>query len=81
MPNQVQVFENREFGPVRVIEIEGLPWFVGKDIADVLGYTNSSKALKDHVDTDDLTNRYPIADSMGRTQEVTLINESGLYSL
>ena len=55
--------------------------FVGKDVATALGYTNTNKALSDHVDKDDLTKRYPIFDSMGRRQLVILINESGLYSL
>lgn len=81
MNSQLQVFENEEFGKVRVLEIDGTPWFVGRDVAATLGYSNTRKALKDHVDTDDVTNRYPIVDSLGRSQEATLINESGLYSL
>lgn len=74
-------FQHEEFGNIRVIEIDGEPWFVGKDMADALGYKNSRKALNDHVDGDDVTNRYPIPDALGRTQHTTIINESGMYSL
>lgn len=57
----------------------GEPWFVGKDVAEALGYSNSRKALSDHVDEEDkgVTKR----DTLGGTQEMTIINESGLYSL
>lgn len=79
--SNLQIFKNSEFGEIRTITKDGEPWFVGKDVATVLQYANTSKAINDHVDSDDLTNRYPIIDSMGRTQEVSLINESGLYSL
>lgn len=75
---QMQIFENQEFGRVRVFEKNGSPWFVGKDIASVLGYNNPPKAIRDHVDTDDKT----VNDSftVNGTAPV-LINESGLYSL
>jgi prophage antirepressor-like protein len=79
--NELKIFNNQEFGEIRAIEIEGEPWLVGKDVAEKLGYTNTNKAILDHVDGDDLTIRYPILDSLGRKQEVTIINESGLYSL
>ena len=61
--NCVQIFENAELGSVRTLCIDGEPWFVGKDVADVLGYTNSRKALADHVDDEDkgVTNRSPPA--------------------
>lgn len=76
--NEVQIF-NFEGNQVREIEIEGEPWFVGKDVADILGYTNPQKALRDHVDEEDkLTER--IVQS-GQRREMILINESGLYSL
>ena len=77
---QVQVFNNEQFGDVRVIMQGEQPWFVGKDVASVLGYSNTKKALIDHVydeDKDGVT----IRDRMGRNQKVTAINESGLYSL
>ena len=76
--NEVQIFsfENKQ---VRAIEIEGEPWFVGKDVASVLGYTNASKALKDHVDEEDKLNNESLV-SLGQ-RGGWIINESGLYSL
>ena len=68
-------------GEIRTCQVDNQIMFVGKDVAWALGYTNTNKALSDHVDKDDLTKRYPIFDSMGRRQLVILINESGLYSL
>lgn len=59
----------------------GDPWFVGKDVATILGYTNPRKALIDHVDDEDKTDGVTIRDSIGREQNPTVINESGLYSL
>ena len=53
--NQVQIFEHDNFGKIRVIEISGQPWFVGKDVTDILSYSNSRKALIDHVDEEDKT--------------------------
>jgi prophage antirepressor-like protein len=50
MQNQVQIFENKEFGQIRTVEIRGQVWFVGKDIADVLAYGNYRQALKTNVD-------------------------------
>jgi prophage antirepressor-like protein len=66
---------------VRVVLRDGEPWFVAKDVCDILEHSNASKAVKDLVDEDDLTAGYPIVDALGRTQHVTVINESGLYSL
>ena len=69
-------FENQQ---VRTIEIENEPWFVGKDVAEILGYTNTPKAIRDHVDEEDkLTERIVLS---GQNREVIIINESGLYSL
>lgn len=79
--NEVQVFENIQFGKLRVIEIDGKPWVIGKDVAEMLGYSNSRKALADHVDGDDRMDGVTIRDSIGRNQTPVLINESGLYSL
>lgn len=77
--NELKVFENPAFGRMRTIEIDGEPWFVGKDVAEALGYRDTSDALKKHVDADDkLTRRF--ADS-GQAREMYIINESGLYSL
>ena len=53
MKNAVQVFENAEFGRVRTIEVKGSPYFVGKDVAEILGYSNPRKAIGDHVDEED----------------------------
>lgn len=77
--NSLKVFENPEFGNIRVLTIKNEPYFVGKDVASVLGYKDTSDALKKHVDSDDkLTRRF--ADS-GQNREMYIINESGLYSL
>ncbi len=69
-------FEGRQ---IRALTIEGEPYFVGKDVAEVLGYSNSRKAIADHVDSEDkgVTKCY----TLGGTQQTTIINESGLYSL
>lgn len=75
----LQVFSRPEFGNIRTLTIEGTPWFVGKDIAAALGYSDTADALKKHVDSEDkLTRRF--ADS-GQNREMYVINESGLYSL
>lgn len=77
--NEMKVFTNEEFGEVRVEEIEGKPWFVGKDVANILGHTNPSKAIADHVDEEDKLNNDSLS-SLGQ-RGGWLINESGLYSL
>lgn len=76
---EVRVFESTEFGAVRALEVDGTPWFVGKDVAEILGYQNPSKALADHVDDDDKLNNESLS-SLGQ-RGGWLINESGLYSL
>lgn len=77
--NDIKVFENDAFGSVRTIDHEGDVWFVGKDVAEILGYTNPSKALADHVDEEDKLNNESLS-SLGQ-RGGWLINESGLYSL
>lgn len=77
---KVQVFKNEEFGSVRTVERNGEPWFIGKDVASVLGYSNSRKALADHVDSED-KNTVTIRDGIVGNTNLTIINESGLYSL
>ena len=79
----LKIWENPEFGTLRVIEQDGEPWLVGKDVAEALGYTNPRKALADHVDSEDKRqgDGVTIRDSIGREQAATLINESGLYAL
>lgn len=81
MENQIKVFENTEFGSVRTIEVNNEPYFVGKDVAEILGYSNPRKAIIDHVDEEDKTDGVTIRDSIGREQNPICINESGLYSL
>lgn len=77
--NDIQIFNNPQFGEVRAVTIDNEPWFVGKDVADRLGYSNPRKALADHVDGDD--KGVTKCDTLGGVQELTIINESGLYSL
>lgn len=77
--NNLQIFNSPEFGQVRTIRQNGEPWFVGKDVAEILGYSNTPKAIRDHVDDEDkLTERIVLS---GQNREVAIINESGLYSL
>lgn len=78
--SELQVFNNAEFGSVRTMSINGEPYFVGKDVASILGYAKPLNALAMHVDEDDSL-KQGLIDSMGRTQETIFINESGLYSL
>lgn len=80
MENELQLFkfEDKE---VRVVKVNGEPWFVGKDVATILGYSNTRKALIDHVDDEDKKDGVTIRDSMGRSQLAVVINESGMYSL
>lgn len=80
------VFNNDEFGNVRTVILNNNPWFVGKDVAECLGYTNSKKAIRDHVDDEDKImgerNVTPsITDKLWRVQYPVFINESGLYAL
>ena len=77
----VKVFETAELGSVRVVVIDDEPWFVGKDVASILGYSNSRKALADHVDEEDKKDGVTIRDTIGREQKPIVINESGLYAL
>lgn len=79
MENSLQVFTNAQFGSVRTFNQNGEPWFVGKDVADILGYKDTVNALKAHVDDEDKA-RWQIATQFG-DKEATVINESGLYSL
>ena len=59
--NEIEIFKNPEFGEIRTLTIDGEPWFVGKDVAERLGYQNSSKALTDHVDSDDKLNNVSLS--------------------
>ena len=75
----LEVFKNEKFGEVRTVLINNEPYFVGKDVAKILGYSNPRKALIDHVDSED--KGVTKCDTLGGMQELTVINESGLYSL
>lgn len=80
MKNQLQVFENKDFGKIRVVEIDGMPWFAGKDVTSILGYGNGSRDINRHVDNEDRQN-YRNGTSEINNRGITVINESGLYSL
>ena len=73
-------FNNPEFGSIRSMMLNGQPWFVGKDIAEALGYERPRKAVLDHVEPED-KDGVPIRDSIGRMQNTPIVNESGMYSL
>lgn len=78
--NEIRIFKSEEFGEIRTVEIGGEPWFVGKDVAETLGYERPTKAVSDHVDSED-RDEVPIQDPIRRMQNTAIINESGLYSL
>lgn len=78
---ELQIFNNEEFGNVRSLVIDNEPWFVGKDVAEALGYKNVRDSLARHIDSDDKRDGVVIHDPMGREQKPIIINESGLYSL
>lgn len=78
--NEMMIFKNEEFGSIRTVDINGEIWFVGKDVANALGYERATKAIQDHVDNDD-KDAVPIQDSIGRMQKTPIINESGIYAL
>lgn len=83
MDNQskIQLFTNEELDmKVRVVEINGEPWLVGKDVAEVLGYARPTKTIQDHVDAEDKKS-IKIVDSIGRLQNTPVINERGVYCL
>lgn len=76
---ELKIFSNNEFGNIRAMMINNEPYFVGKDVAEILGYSNSRKAIGDHVDEED--KGVTKCDTLGGTQNLTIINEAGLYSL
>ena len=77
--NDIQIFNSEEFGQIRTIEINNEPWFVGKDIADALGYGNNRQAIATNVDEEDKA--VHLMDTPSGKQNMTLINESGLFAL
>lgn len=81
--NELQIFQSEEFGTIRTVTIDNEPWFVGKDVACILGYANQNEAIQDHVDEDDKLNSKTLSSQdleLGQ-RGGWLINESGLYSL
>ena len=81
MKSNIQIFKNEVFGEIRTCQVNNQIMFVGKDVATALGYANTRKAVLDHVDKEDREDGVTIRDAIGRQQNVTTINESGLYSL
>lgn len=77
--NKIQIFNNDEFGNIRTVNIDGEPWFVGKDVANALGYANPQKAVRDHISVED--RGVNEMDTPSGKQNLTIINESGLYAL
>uniref|UniRef100_UPI000CF5BFCF BRO family protein n=1 Tax=Streptococcus suis TaxID=1307 RepID=UPI000CF5BFCF len=76
---ELQIFKNEKFGEVQLVEINNEPWFIGKEIAEILAYKEPNKAITRHVDEEDRT-KHPIL-TKGGLQDSYIINESGLYSL
>ena len=76
---EIQIFKNEEFGEVRTLVIDGEPWFIGKDVASILGYSDTDYAIRTHVDDEDKLTRGFIGS--GQSRNMKIINESGLYSL
>src|SRR5574344_1220762 len=79
MANEIKVFSNEEFGKVRVLNIDNEPWFVGRDVAEVLGYSNTRDAISKHVDEED--KGVAKCDTPSGAQQMIIINESGMSSL
>jgi len=77
--NDLQIFNNPEFGDIRAVEVDGEPWFVGKNIAEALGYSNPRDALARHVDDEDKA--AVVIHDGSQNRDMTIINESGVYSL
>lgn len=78
--NELQIFNSEEFGEIRTVTIDNEPWFVGKDVAEALGYSNTRDALSTHVADED-KNTVVISDGKRGNPNQTVINESGLYAL
>ena len=78
--NELKIFTNEEFGKIRTVTIDGEPWLVGKDVAEALGYVKARNAISTHVSEEDKKDA-PIQGDLGGVQQMTIINESGLYAL
>ena len=79
--NEIQIFEKEEFGRIRLLLIDSEPWFIGKDVAEILGYAKARNAITAHVDEEDRTHALIQGGCSTGLQDTLLINESGLYSL
>ena len=79
MSKEIQIFANDQFGEVRTLTKDGEPWFVGKDVADILGYSDTAQAVRKHIDDED--KGVVEMTTPGGKQNMVIINESGLYSL
>lgn len=81
--NEIKIFENPEFGKVRTVEVNGEPWLVGKDVAEALGYRDTAKAIRVHIDDEDkqIFKVDEMATLKTSNYGIYIINESGLYSL
>lgn len=77
--NEMQIFQSEEFGKVRIITIDDEPWFVGKDVAEALGYERTADAIRQHVESED--KGVGKIQTPGGIQSMTIINESGMYAL
>lgn len=78
--NELQIFNNEEFGQIRTIQLNNETYFIGKDVAEALGYAKARNAIATHVEEEDRKDA-PIQGDLGGTQQMTIINESGLYAL
>ena len=81
MNNEIQIFSNAEFGQVRAVEVDGTPYFVGKDVAEALGYSNTRDAIAKHVDDEDKTTVAICDTGSNYKTRAAAINESGVYAL
>ncbi len=79
--NELKIFSSPEFGSIRIVEVNNQPWFVGKDVADILGYAKPENAISAHVDEEDKTTTLIQGNGSNYKSKTTIINESGLYSL
>lgn len=79
--NNLQIFSNGEFGSIRTVTIDNEPWFVGKDVAAILGYAKPENAVASHIDTEDKTSTLIQGNGTNYKSKAIIINESGLYSL
>ena len=78
---EIQIFTNAEFGSVRTLDVNGEPYFVGKDVAEILGYAKPENAIATHVDNEDKTTTLIQGTGSNYKSNAVVINESGLYSL